>query len=185
VSLDDLLATTVGLLEAEGIPYMLTGSIASAFHGEPRGTRDIDVVIDPTPDALDRLISRLHEHGTYVDADGARAALRERTQFNAVAGDAKVDFIVRKERPFSRAEFERRSRVQLPGMAAAIVTVEDLILVKLEWAAAIGSGRQLRDVAGMVTVAGAGLDRGYIEGWAARLGLSDAWRELLETLAEQ
>ena len=26
-----------------------TGSLASSYHGEPRSTRDIDIVIDPSP----------------------------------------------------------------------------------------------------------------------------------------
>ena len=34
------------------MPYMVTGSFASSAHGEPRGTRDIDIVIDPTRDQL-------------------------------------------------------------------------------------------------------------------------------------
>lgn len=42
----------VGLLEAAGIPYMLTGSFAGAFHGGPRAIQDIDIVIAPTPDQL-------------------------------------------------------------------------------------------------------------------------------------
>ena len=185
MSLGDLLASTVKMLEAEGIPYMLTGSIASSFYGEPRATRDIDVVIDPTPAGLEGLVSRLLQRGAYVDAEAAQAALRERTQFNAVAGDVKVDFVVRGERPFSKAEFERRNRVQLPGMVAAMVSVEDLIIVKLELAAATGSERQRRDVEGMVAIAGTALDRGYVEGWAAKLGLTDAWRTVLDNLAER
>ena len=178
------MASTLGLLEAERIPYMLTGSIASAFYGEPRATRDIDVVIDPTPEALDSLIIGLQRGGAYVDADAARTALRARTQFNAVVGDAKVDFVVRKERPFSKAEFDRRRRVHLLGLKGSMVSVEDLILAKLEWSAATGSERQLRDVEGMVRVAGSDLDRGHVERWAAQLGLTTSWRQVLDDLAE-
>jgi len=36
-------------LEQAGIPYMLTGSFASAYHGAPRTTQDIDLVIEATP----------------------------------------------------------------------------------------------------------------------------------------
>lgn len=31
-----------------GVPYMLTGSFASSFHGAPRTTQDVDIVIAPT-----------------------------------------------------------------------------------------------------------------------------------------
>ena len=164
---------------------MLTGSIASAFYGEPRATRDIDIVIDPTAAELDRLVARLQELPAYVDEPAARAALGERTQFNAVVGDAKIDFVIRKARPFSNAEFERRRHVQLPGLAADVVSAEDLVLVKLEWAAATDSDRQLRDVEGMVRSVGGELDRGYVDGWAARLGVTERWRQILASLAEE
>jgi len=32
-------------LDAAGIPYMLTGSVAMSFYAEPRMTRDLDLVI--------------------------------------------------------------------------------------------------------------------------------------------
>ena len=185
MSLAALLASVVGVLEAERIPYMVSGSIASAYYGEPRATRDIDLVIDPTAPALDRLVARLQQEGAYVDGDAARTALKDRTQFNAVAGDAKVDFMIRRARPYSKTEFERRSRVQLPGVAAEMVTIEDLILVKLEWAAATDSERQRRDVEGMVRVAGPELDRGYLDEWAGRLGLTERLRRLLDSVAQE
>jgi hypothetical protein len=178
VSLADLLVTTIEALESEAIPYMLTGSLASSFHGEPRATRDIDIIIDPSAEALRGLIDRLQGLGLYVDWAAAEAALRDRGQFNAVASDAKVDFVIRKDRPFSKAEFERRRRVRLPNVDAFIVSVEDLILAKLVWARETGSDRQRRDVAAMTAGAGNDLDTPYIDGWADRLGLADAWRQI-------
>ena len=32
-----------------GIPYMLTGSFASAYYGVPRSSQDIDLIIEATP----------------------------------------------------------------------------------------------------------------------------------------
>lgn len=179
MNLGDLLTTTVHALQAAGVPYMVTGSIASAFHGEPRATRDIDVVIDPTASTLARLVTSLQERGAYVDENAARAALRDRSQFNAIVDDAKVDFVIRRDREFSKVEFDRRRPVRLGDLEAFIVSVEDLILLKLEWAASTGSERQLRDVEGMIKVAGPELDRGYVEGWASRLGLGERWAEVL------
>ncbi|HUQ43291.1 MAG TPA: hypothetical protein VM451_02610 [Candidatus Limnocylindria bacterium] len=178
MTLAELLAIAVRALEAEGIPYMLTGSLASSFHGEPRSTRDIDFVIDPDPAALDRLVARLAAEDMYVHADAARDALAARGQFNAVAGDAKIDFMVRKDRPFSISEFGRRQRVRLPDSEADIVSLEDLIIAKLAWAAETGSDRQKRDVMGMIEVAGSDLDRAYVERWTTQLGMVEAWREV-------
>ncbi|MBA2380861.1 MAG: hypothetical protein H0V73_02005 [Chloroflexi bacterium] len=60
-----------------------------------------------------------------------------------------------------------------------MVTPEDLVIAKLESAAASGSDRQLDDVAGILAIARP-LDAAYIERWARALGLEDAWRRVRE-----
>lgn len=173
-----VLATVITALDGAGVPYMITGSLASSYHGEPRATRDVDIVIDPGPKALGRLVDAVLQAGFYVDRDAARTALAERTQFNAIGGDAsKVDFIIRKDRPFSVEEFARREPADLLGTAGFVTSAEDLILAKLEWAKATGSERQLRDVAGIVSIRHS-LDEEYIERWASALGTDDAWRQV-------
>ena len=47
-----LLRTVAAALDAAGIPFMLTGSVAAAWHGAGRATMDVDLVIDPTADRL-------------------------------------------------------------------------------------------------------------------------------------
>jgi hypothetical protein len=71
----------VRLLERLGIPHMVTGSMASSYHGRPRLTHDADVVVDPTPEQLEELVSSLLAEGHYVDVARARDALRRRLQF--------------------------------------------------------------------------------------------------------
>ena len=44
----DVFRRVVGLLEVAQIPYMVTGSFASSFHGTPRTTQDIDLIVFPT-----------------------------------------------------------------------------------------------------------------------------------------
>ena len=166
-------------LEELAIPYMVTGSMASSHHGRPRATNDADIVVDPTPDALDALVTALLADGYYVDATTARRALQARRLFNVIDPESafKIDLIIRKERPFSREEFARRVRHDLAGLSVEFATAEDTILAKLEWARkAGGSERQLDDVAGILQVSGARLDRAYIDKWAAVLGVTDLWQ---------
>lgn len=179
MSLAELLATTIARLERAGVPYMITGSVASSYHGEPRATRDLDIVIDPDPGGLARLVGDLEAGGLYVDAEAADRALADRTQFNAIdAGTGwKVDFLVRKDRPFSRREFARRERASLVGVPGWIASPEDTIVAKLEWAAAGGSERQLTDVAAMLDIGGDSLDLAYVRRWVAELGLREAWSQ--------
>jgi len=52
VTANAFLARIVALLDAANIPCMVSGSFASTYHGVPRATQDLDVVIDPTDAAL-------------------------------------------------------------------------------------------------------------------------------------
>jgi hypothetical protein len=171
----------VRLLENLGIPYMVTGSVASSYHGRPRLTHDADIVIDPTAAQLEDLVSRLLAEGHYIDADRARDALRRRLPFNLVAARSafKIDLIVRKERPFSREELDRRRSIDLfPGVRVSLASAEDTILPKLEWAKKAGrSEKQIDDAAGVLAV-NPNIDRAYVERWAADLGVADLWREI-------
>lgn len=177
MSLAAFVAPVVTALSAEGIPAMLTGSLAAAVRGATRATMDVDVVIDPTPAALDRFVDRMEAAGFYVSGEAAREALAHRTMFNVVDGSSgwKADLIIRKQRPFSEAEFSRGEQSELMGVPLAVATVEDLILAKLEWAKLGGSSRQLEDVATLVRLSGTELDRAYLSRWVAELGVQDLW----------
>lgn len=178
----EALFEVVRALERLGIPHMVTGSVASSFHGRPRSTHDADIVIDPGPVELDALVRCLGDAGFYVDGARARDALRRRSQFNAIETRSafKIDLIIRRDRPFSREELARRQPAELsPGMpAVALASPEDTILSKLEWAQKAGrSEKQIEDAAGVLAVNPA-VDRVYIERWARELGVLDLWREI-------
>ena len=81
---EDALASVVGALNRLAIPFMLTGWVASSYHGHPRATHDADLVIDPTAAQLDALVEGLAAASFYVDPDTARGALHRRSQFNAI-----------------------------------------------------------------------------------------------------
>jgi hypothetical protein len=177
----EALAALVRVLERLGVPHMVTGSVASSVHGRPRLTNDADVVIDPTPEQLDTLVASLSDAGHYVDRERARDALARRLQFNVIdpRSSFKIDLIIRKNRPFSREELARRQTVELgPGVRIALASPEDTILSKLEWAKKAGrSQNQIDDAAGVLEL-NPGIDRGYVERWAAELGVRELWREI-------
>ena len=167
------------LREAE-IPFMLTGSLAAAFYGTPRATQDIDVVVESQPDSLKKLARLLREAGLYVDVDAALEALETGGQFNAVDPETgwKADLIIRKSRPFSESEFSRRHHSELFGVEIALATLEDLIIAKLEWSELGDSELQRRDIRELLDIAGASIDRDYVERWIAALNLQDAWKRV-------
>jgi hypothetical protein len=175
------LHTMAEQLDTAGIPFMLAGSFASTYHGHPRTTQDIDMVIDPTRDALQRFVDSLPADRSYVDRTTAIEAFDQRDMFNVIDLETgwKVDLILRKARPFSRSEFERREAVEWMGVRLFVVTAEDVILSKLEWARLSGgSERQMRDVAGVLQVHGDRLDLAYLERWLDVLAVRDLWDQV-------
>ena len=95
----------------------------------------------------------------------------------------KADLFVRKRRPFSEREFERRRRAQWNGLEVVVASPEDTVLSKLEWSRLSGgSTRQLNDVAGVVSATGSALDRAYVEEWADALRVRAEWERVLEML---
>jgi len=180
---EQTLDTVTRMLERLNIPYMITGSLAASHHGRPRATHDADLVVDLDSEQLDALLRDLATASFYVDSAGAHDALSSRRQFNVIdmRYACKVDLIIRKDRPFSREEFGRRQLVDIGfGRQLAMVTPEDAILSKLEWAKRTDSERQLRDAAAIVEM-NPGLDRRYVARWAAELGVSDLWEALSRT----
>ena len=177
MAVDELFRKLRAALDFAGVPYMITGSFVSAIHGVPRATHDIDVVIAPTVHQLDNLIKYFSESDYYADIDDALEALRHHSQFNVIDehGVWKIDFIIRKDRPFSIAEFARRRLTTILGISLYAATPEDILLAKLELAKLGDSERQLRDASGVIAIQGEALDRPYVERWVAALDLENEW----------
>jgi hypothetical protein len=173
----DLLRRVTVALEANAIPYMLTGSLASSMYGVPRSTNDIDIVVLPTRTQLMSVVELFQRTGLTVAPEAAVAALRHKSQFNIVdfPHGLKVDLIVRKDREFSVIEFDRRQTHEVEDVRLTIATPEDVVLAKLEWAKIGDSERQLIDAAGILTVQRGKLDIAYIEHWVRELGLDLQW----------
>jgi len=175
LSAESTLRLAAETLDEIGIPYMVTGSLASAFYGEPRSTQDLDIVVPADEPRLQRLAERLRDAGLYCEAGAVSEAVSLRGMFNAIDPTSgwKIDFIVLKETAFGQAAFEGRSISELGGVPLHLIRAEDIVVAKLEWAKLGEAERQIRDVVGVLMVQGPDLDRGYIEGWVNRLALHD------------
>ena len=175
----------VEALEALGVPYLIGGSLASAVHGVVRTTMDADLVADLQPEHAEPLAQALGD-AFYVDAASIRDAIRHRSSFNVIHLESmfKVDIFIPKQRPFDRAQLQRRTKQVIatePEREAYVATAEDTILAKLEWYRRGGevSDRQWQDVLGVLKVQGNRLDLAYLRQWAASLGVSDLLEKAL------
>jgi len=173
----EVLALVAGRLEARGIAYMLTGSVAASYYAMPRMTRDIDLVVELSAADVDPLHA-LFAADFYLDHDALREAVADRGVVNLIHEGhlLKVDLIVRKDSPYRRGEFARRRRVRLGAFEVAIVAPEDLVISKLDWARETRSAVQLGDVRNLLRSV-PDLDRDYLARWTRELGLEAAYRE--------
>jgi len=165
-------------LDRANIPYMLSGSVALSMYAQPRMTRDVDFVLDIEEAQVDTFL-KLFEKDCYVDRESVLEAVRARGMFNIIheAWVVKADFVVRKDQPFRKAEFERRRTVTVQGNVLSVVTPEDLLLSKLHWARTSRSELHLGDARNLI-LSERNLDWPYIRQWAKKLGVVDLLREV-------
>jgi hypothetical protein len=163
-------------LEQSGIRYAVTGSWASVAFGEPRFTKDVDIVADFTPQNVERFISSLPKT-FYVDLDEARKSIRLGRSFNVIYMPEafKFDFFPAEASPLGIQELDRAIFLtsELSELPTPFVTPEDILLAKLHWFQSGGgvSEMQWRDIQGILRASGERLDRTYLEQNATKLGL--------------
>lgn len=176
----------VNVFEGLQIPYLISGSIASALYGVARSTLDADMVAEIHLEQVGVLVKTLG-NDFYADDDLIRDAIHHHSSFNLIHLTTifKVDVFIRKERPFDRIQFQRRVEQLFatnPEQKAFMTTAEDIILAKLEWYR-IGneiSDRQWRDILGILKVQTGRLDLDYLNYWAIELNVTDLLQRALK-----
>ena len=172
----------IDILEAMDVEYLIWGGVATVMYGEPRFTRDMDVVIRLGRDQVDALARLFEEDGYYVSVEAIRDALERHFYFNAIhlETNIKVDFCVAGRDPVLNWAFEHCQVKQFDeSRRAAYMPPESVILTKLQAFRESDSTRHLDDIESILRVSGAQLDIAYIDREAARTGVSGNWRELL------
>lgn len=178
---NDVLGDFTKRLDKIGIEYMLVGSMALVHYAMPRATVDIDVVVNILPEDIDKFIAEF-ETDYYIPTSRARQAVRQKKMFNLLNNQTilKIDCVVLKETEFDANAFSRRRKVDYAGdFDVWIISREDLILSKLNWAKNTKSERQMLDVASVIRN---GYDKDYVEQWARKLGVEDLLRECFKLL---
>ena len=181
----DLLRRVVDVLEEQGVTYLLVGSLASGVYGEPRLTRDIDIVVELRPDQAARLCEAFPSPEYYVSRRAAREAVTTAGQFNVIhpATGNKIDFLIARQDAWGRSEISRRRREEiLPGRPGFTAAPEDVIVGKLCYYHEGGSDKHLRDIVGMLQVSGDEIDMRYVDHWTQQLGLTEEWQAVLDSL---
>lgn len=178
---DQVLLRFLSVLDQLSIPYVVSGSLASGLHGEPRSTHDSDVLIALRRERARALVVALRPE-FYVDEQGMKEALDDSSSFNVIhiEGARKIDLYVAGEALLDREQLARRvaARTGPENRIVQVTSAEVIVLRKLDWYRREGeaSDRQLRDVVSVLRVQRGRMDDAYLDRMAAELDLV----ELLE-----
>jgi len=177
-----ILESFTDILQQLDIAYAIGGSVASSIYGKVRFTEDADITVEPFDNQADKLIELLSSD-YYISKAAVYQALKQQRSFNVIHLDSafKIDVFIRKDTAFEKQLMARRKSLKLSDSIKkefAVVSAEDIILLKLQWYRDGGcsSQRQWDDVLGILAVQAERLDFEHLNKWAAILGIN----ELLE-----
>lgn len=119
-----ILSEAVKAIEADGIPYGLLGGVASAVHGRPRWTHDIDFFVraEDAPRVLDAL----------ERADFATQRTNPHWLFKGIKRGVLVDVLFRAKGDLYLDDemIARLRRVEFKGCPVMVIPPEDLLVIK-------------------------------------------------------
>lgn len=159
------------------VTWAIGGSLASAAHGEPRATNDVDVVATLTPQSARQFAAQLGE-AFYADPDVAAEAARSLSSFNVIDNRSfiKIDVFIPAPGPLGAGQLDRRQLLPVfQGVRPLpILGPEDVVLQKLRWYELGGgvSDRQWRDIVSVLRIGAASIDQVYLTEVAAHGGLT-------------
>lgn len=182
MSQQELVKKVVSVLDRAGIPYMLTGSIASSLQGEPRSTHDVDLVVLIDETNAPVLAEAFPAPDYYLEEESILDAVKHRSMFNLIdtTGGEKADFWLLTEQPFDQSRFSRKYSEEFLGVKIQVSSPEDTILAKLRWAKLSGgSEKQFTDALRVYEVKQDELDQDYLEHWTQELDVETLWRRLI------
>lgn len=179
----DLISLFIQPLNELGLRYMVTGAVAAVVYGEPRLTRDIDVVLDLARADAPRLRAAFPGDRYYVppvEVVEEEAARPDRGHFNLIHHDTglRADCYILGRDPLHLWAITRRIRQEVGGIAVWVAPLEYVVLRKLQWYRDGASDRHLGDIRAMLRVSGAELDRQALDAWVERLSLQHEWAQV-------
>ena len=175
-----LLECFVRPLNTSHIRYFVTGGVATIIYGEPRFTRDIDLVLAIGPADAAAFLDLWSPNEYYAppeDAFVAESARAAAGHFNIVHTDTGLvaDCYVAGDDPLHGWAFDHIHWIDVQDLRVPVAAVEYVIVRKLSYFAQSGSTRHLEDVARMRRIQGQAIDSQSLECWIDRLGVRDAW----------
>jgi hypothetical protein len=166
-----------------GIRYVIGGSVAAIFYGEPRLTNDVDFVAFLNEADIRRLPEIFPPTDFYLppaEAITAEVAREHRGHFNIIHRDTsfKADVYPTGKDELNAWAFRNKRRVEFQGEMLVLAPPEYVIVRKLEYFREGGSDKHLRDIRAMLAVSGEQLDQTALNEWIATYKLESEWQKV-------
>lgn len=174
----DLIGLFVEPLERLSIPYMITGGVASVVYGDPRFTRDIDLVVELEHSGVTDFVGAFPSDEFYVPPEKVVHEEISRLRgghFNVIHQETalRADIYLVGTDALHAWAFDRRRRLSVEDLPMWLAPMEYVVLRKLQYYRDSGSDRHLRDIAAMVRISGHRMDRAEVERRADALDLRE------------
>jgi hypothetical protein len=144
--------------------HLFIGGLAVMASGEPRMTRDIDLIIFVPREALPGFLAKASRNGFKTGGRKNLTDVLERGSCTIIRGSVAIDLILAST-DLEDSAWRRRRRRKIFGRMVFVPSPEDMILLKI----IPGRPRDIEDVRNIVASTGNKLDRAYIRKWAERL----------------
>lgn len=170
------LKKVTGKLNTGKFDYFLTGSMAMSFYSVPRMTRDADIVIQLYEKDTEKFLDLFLED-YYIDKDGLKDSVKNKMIFNIFDKKSffKIDFILKNNNEFEEMTFQRKKKIKINSLEVHVISIEDLIISKLNWAKDSHSELQFNDVRQLMKNE---YDVKYLLDWISKLNLNDVYKRI-------
>jgi hypothetical protein len=172
---DEATLVVVRVLNDLEIPYMLTGSMATNFHGLARATQDVDFVVElAAGKGIAEIAQRLGTEFTLdPQASFESVTVSQRFVFHLRGSLFKVEIFLLRNDPFDQARFSRRIKLEFDDFYVWAPTIEDIVVNKLWWSHVAKRTKDLEDVRNVIGTRGDVIDWPYVYSWCDQHGTRD------------
>lgn len=170
-------------LNCAGIRYIVSGSVAAIFYGEPRLTHDVDCIVFLNANDVEKLFSAFPEKEFYMPPREiilSEIARERHGHFNIIhhGTSFKADLYLTGRDELNAWAFRNKREAEFEGEKIMLAPPEYVIVRKLEYFREGKSDKHLRDIRAMLAVSGEQLNHAELNGWIQQLGLEAEWRQV-------
>jgi len=170
-------------LNRAGIRYVVSGSVAAIFYGEPRLTHDVDFVVFLNATDIQKLLEVFSGKDFYLppkETIVTETARENHGHFNLIHLDTgfKADMYPTGRDELNAWAFRGKRAVEFEGERVMLASPEYVIVRKLEYYREGHAEKHLRDIRAMLAVSGEQLDHPALNEWIQQRGLQSEWQQV-------